>query len=42
MSDFNENVINEFRTNGGKVGGRFEGAPKMILEIPVVVLDRLA
>ena len=31
MSDFNENVINEFRANGGKVGGRFEGARMMLL-----------
>ena len=31
MSDFNENVINEFRANGGKVGGQFEGAPMMLL-----------
>ena len=31
MSDFNENVINEFRSNGGKVGGRFEGASMMLL-----------
>lgn len=31
MSDFNENVINEFRANGGKVGGPFEGAPMMLL-----------
>ena len=31
MSDFDENVINEFRTNGGKVGGPFEGAPMMLL-----------
>ena len=31
MSDFDENVINEFRSNGGKVGGRFKGAPMMLL-----------
>ena len=31
MSDFNENVINEFRANGGKVGGQFEGASMMLL-----------
>ena len=31
MSDFDENVINEFRANGGKVGGRFEGARMMLL-----------
>lgn len=31
MSDFNDNVINEFRANGGKVGGRFEGARMMLL-----------
>ena len=31
MSDFDENVINEFRSNGGKVGGRFKGAAMMLL-----------
>ena len=31
MSDFNQNVITEFRANGGKVGGPFEGAPMMLL-----------
>ena len=31
MSDFDESVINEFRANGGKVGGRFDGAPMMLL-----------
>jgi deazaflavin-dependent oxidoreductase (nitroreductase family) len=31
MSDFDDNVISEFRTNGGKVGGPFEGAPMMLL-----------
>lgn len=31
MSDFNSNVIEEFRANGGKVGGYFEGRPLLIL-----------
>jgi deazaflavin-dependent oxidoreductase (nitroreductase family) len=31
MSDFNEQVIAEFRANGGKVGGMFEGAPMVLL-----------
>jgi deazaflavin-dependent oxidoreductase (nitroreductase family) len=31
MEDFNEKVINEFRANGGKVGGMFEGAPVLLL-----------
>lgn len=31
MSNFQEQVINEFRTNGGKVGGPFEGAPLLLL-----------
>lgn len=31
MSDFNEKVIEEFRANGGKVGGPFEGAPLLLL-----------
>jgi len=29
--DFNSNVIKEFRENGGKVGGPFEGQPMLIL-----------
>ena len=29
--DFNGKVIEEFRTNGGKVGGFFEGAPLLLL-----------
>ncbi len=31
MSDWNANVIEEFRANGGKVGGNFEGAPLLLL-----------
>ncbi|CAM3447942.1 nitroreductase family deazaflavin-dependent oxidoreductase [Kibdelosporangium persicum] len=31
MSDFNTQVIEEFRANGGKVGGMFEGATMVIL-----------
>ncbi|MGA9872510.1 MAG: nitroreductase family deazaflavin-dependent oxidoreductase [Rhodococcus sp. (in: high G+C Gram-positive bacteria)] len=31
MSDFNDQVIAEFRANGGKVGGPFEGAPMLLL-----------
>lgn len=31
MNDFNRSVIEEFRANGGKVGGPFEGAPVLIL-----------
>jgi deazaflavin-dependent oxidoreductase (nitroreductase family) len=31
MNDWNKNVINEFRANGGRVGGDFEGAPLLIL-----------
>ena len=34
MSDFksfNAGIIEEFRTNGGKVGGMFEGAPMLLL-----------
>lgn len=30
-NDFNAQVIKEFRENGGKVGGMFEGAPMMLL-----------
>lgn len=31
MSDFNEQVIEEFRANGGAVGGPFEGAPMILI-----------
>ena len=31
MSDFNAKIIDEFRANGGKVGGPFDGAPVLIL-----------
>ncbi|MBB2986365.1 nitroreductase family deazaflavin-dependent oxidoreductase [Terracoccus luteus] len=31
MSDWNERVIEEFRANGGHVGGNFEGAPLLLL-----------
>ena len=48
MKTFNEKLIAEFRTNDGKVGGMFEGAPLAILtmtgaksgqprEIPIVM-----
>jgi deazaflavin-dependent oxidoreductase (nitroreductase family) len=30
-TDWNTKVIQEFRTNGGKVGGQFEGAPMVLL-----------
>ncbi|MBV8463906.1 MAG: nitroreductase family deazaflavin-dependent oxidoreductase [Acidimicrobiales bacterium] len=29
--DFNQQVIEEFRANGGKVGGPFDGAPMVLL-----------
>jgi deazaflavin-dependent oxidoreductase (nitroreductase family) len=31
-NDFNKKVIDEFRANGGKVGGAFEGSPLLLLE----------
>jgi deazaflavin-dependent oxidoreductase (nitroreductase family) len=31
MSDWNTNVIDEFRANHGEVGGMFEGAPILLL-----------
>jgi deazaflavin-dependent oxidoreductase (nitroreductase family) len=31
MSDWNNQIIEEFRANGGKVGGPFEGAPLLLL-----------
>ena len=31
MSDYNRAIIEEFRANGGKVGGQFEGAPLLLL-----------
>ncbi|HEY5361207.1 MAG TPA: nitroreductase family deazaflavin-dependent oxidoreductase [Streptosporangiaceae bacterium] len=30
-NDFNDKIIAEFRANGGKVGGPFEGAPVLLL-----------
>ena len=31
MKSFNEKIIEEFRANGGRVGGEFEGAPMLLL-----------
>lgn len=31
FNDFNQKIIEEFRANGGKVGGQFEGAPLLLL-----------
>lgn len=31
MSDFNGQIVDEFRANAGKVGGMFEGAPLLLL-----------
>jgi deazaflavin-dependent oxidoreductase (nitroreductase family) len=31
VSDWNDKIIEEFRSNGGKVGGNFEGAPLLLL-----------
>ena len=31
MKAFNANIVDEFRTNGGKVGGPFEGATLLLL-----------
>jgi deazaflavin-dependent oxidoreductase (nitroreductase family) len=31
MTDFNSQIIEEFRANGGKLGGQFEGAPMLLL-----------
>lgn len=31
MSDWNTTIIEEFRANGGKVGGNFAGAPLLLL-----------
>jgi hypothetical protein len=31
MSDWNDTIVNEFRTNQGKVGGNFEGAPMILI-----------
>lgn len=30
-NDFNQKIIDEFRNNGGAVGGPFEGAPMLLL-----------
>jgi deazaflavin-dependent oxidoreductase (nitroreductase family) len=31
MTDFNQQIIEEFRANAGKVGGDFEGAPMVLV-----------
>lgn len=31
MNEFNAKIIDEFRANGGKVGGMFAGAPMLLL-----------
>jgi deazaflavin-dependent oxidoreductase (nitroreductase family) len=31
MPDWNSKIIEEFRANGGRVGGQFEGAPLLLL-----------
>ena len=31
MKTFNQQIIEEFRANAGKVGGQFEGAPMLLL-----------
>lgn len=31
MSDFNNQIIEEFRANGGQLGGNFAGAPVLLL-----------
>jgi deazaflavin-dependent oxidoreductase (nitroreductase family) len=31
FNEFNRGIIDEFRTNGGKVGGPFEGAPMILI-----------
>jgi deazaflavin-dependent oxidoreductase (nitroreductase family) len=31
MSDFNQTIIAEFRANGGKLGGQFDGATMLLL-----------
>jgi deazaflavin-dependent oxidoreductase (nitroreductase family) len=31
VADWNAKIIEEFRANGGKVGGQFEGAPVLLL-----------
>src|SRR5436309_10422286 len=31
MNDYNSQIIEEFRANGGKVGGAFEGAPMVLV-----------
>lgn len=31
MKDFNQTIIDEFRANGGKLGGQFDGATMLLL-----------
>ena len=34
MADFNDGIIAEFRANGGRLGGPFEGAPMVLVHPP--------
>jgi len=40
LSDYNQPVIEEFRSNGGRVGGPFEGAPLLLLTTTGARTDR--
>jgi len=40
MKSFNEAIVHEFRANGGKVGGQFEGAPRLLLTTTGAKTDR--
>ena len=31
MNDFNQTIIDEFRANGGKLGGQFDGMTMLLL-----------
>ncbi|HET8853386.1 MAG TPA: hypothetical protein VFN02_12740 [Ktedonobacteraceae bacterium] len=38
MSDWNRQIIEAFRSNRGKVGGSFEGAPLLLLTLPLFLI----
>lgn len=40
VNDFNAPIIEEFRANGGKLGGNFEGAPILLLHHRGAKTDR--
>ena len=40
MNDFNQQIIEEFRANHGKLGGGFSGAPMLLLQAAARIMKR--